>query len=263
MNAAQGMPLVAVDVGNSALHVGLFRPESTCAFPRPEYPLQLSNSDATLDALRDWAMALPSRPATWCIASVNERASDKLKSWLEQEAAGDSVRMISHHDCGLPVNVEYPQRVGIDRLMAVVAAKQLAGDKPAIVIDAGTAITVDLLADGAFQGGAILPGMKMSAAALDRYAEKLPLVHTSGMAQPDVVGRNTADAMKSGMFWGTVGAIEQLTRRIAEGLLPTPHVFITGGDAPALAKHLPQAEHVPDLVISGIALTAAAPHLND
>ena len=97
----------------------------------------------------------------------------------------------------------------------------------------------------------------MSVSALDRYTEKLPYIETVDIDAPEPIGKSTANAMKSGMFWGTVGAIRELTALISQSLTPRPRIFLTGGDGRTLAPFLSHAEHVPHMVLRGIATTAA------
>jgi type III pantothenate kinase len=128
------------------------------------------------------------------------------------------------------------------------------------VIDAGSAITVDLVAeDGAFEGGAILPGFEMMATALQTQTDQLPLVSENPHDEiPDVVGRSTVAAIQSGLFWGHVGAVRELVDRIQLHAGQKPQVFIAGGDAARLAPFLklkPPAQVVPHLVFEGIRLT--------
>jgi type III pantothenate kinase len=125
-------------------------------------------------------------------------------------------------------------------------------------VDAGTAITVDLVsADGAFEGGVILPGFRLTAKALAEGTDLLPHVdHDPAAAPPPVVGKSTAAAIRSGLFWGQVGAVRELTHRIAGELACSPQLFVAGGDAERLAGFLPQARVVPELVLAGIALVA-------
>ena len=245
---------VAVDVGNSAIHCGWFDGSAATELPQPNAVLCMRNGNFDTAQLDDWFAAHAREATTWRIASVNQNAADELVVWLRGQTAKHRLRRISHHDCPLPINVQHPEKGGIDRLMAATAARHLAAGQAAIVIDAGTAITVDLLTDGAFQGGAILPGMRMSAAALDRYTDKLPLVDTTHLDSPDVVGRDTHQAMQSGLFWGMVGAVKELTHRLGEGPHFPPHIFLTGGEGPALAPHIDGVEIVPNLVLRGIAL---------
>src|SRR5207247_7904642 len=111
---------------------------------------------------------------------------------LAADRADDKIRMLTHRDLPIQARVDFPDRVGLDRLAAAVAANVIRRQsRPAIVIDAGSAITVDFVAaDGAFEGGVILPGFRMSAEAL-YGADLLPLAVLSPDDEPPaVVGKN-------------------------------------------------------------------------
>ncbi|MFZ5833296.1 MAG: type III pantothenate kinase, partial [Planctomycetota bacterium] len=159
---------------------------------------------------------------------------------------------------GLKVDLERPDMVGIDRLLDAVAANALRDPaRPAVVVDVGSAITVDLVsAAGAFQGGAILPGLGMAARALHEFTDLLPLIEAHELGEPPpVVGPATVPAMRSGLFWGAVGAVRELVQHMAGD---EAQVFLTGGAGMAVARLLgPRAMVVPHLTLSGIALTAA------
>jgi len=150
--------------------------------------------------------------------------------------------------------------VGIDRLLDSVAANRLRRPgRPAVVADVGTAITVDAIsADGAFLGGAILPGIGMSARAFAEFTDLLPLIEMSELAAPPpALGTATEPAMRSGLFWGAVGAIRQLIGELAADIGSDPEIFLTGGAGPAVAELLAaSARHVPHLTLAGIALAA-------
>jgi type III pantothenate kinase len=137
-------------------------------------------------------------------------------------------------------------------------------DRAAVIVDVGTAITVDLVsADGAFLGGAILPGLQMSARALHEFTDLLPLVDVSELAAPPpALGTATEPAMQSGLFWGAVGAmrelIEQLHKAATGGRAGRPQVFLTGGAGAGVAELLgSDARYVPNLTLAGIALAAS------
>src|SRR6185312_7996787 len=104
-------------------------------------------------------------------------------------------------------------------------------DRAAIIVDLGTAITVDLLeAGGAFAGGAILPGIATSARALDERTDALPRVPLEFLDKPPVpLGKSTVSAIESGIYWGAIGAIRELIGQLAAPLKRAPDVFITGG----------------------------------
>jgi type III pantothenate kinase len=249
--------LVAVDVGNTKIHLGVFR-DLAGPMPRPLPTLQLHARDDTLDPIAMWAQTHAGECQQWMMTSVNSPAAERLTAFLAEKLPDVQLTRLTHHDAPLAIEVDFPERVGIDRLMASVAAGALREPRrAAIVICAGTAITVNVVAaNGAFQGGAILPGMAMSSQILERYTDKLPWVDTEYLHGPPVIGKNTSAALASGIYWGTVGALTKLIEKIAATIDAHPQVFITGGDAPRLATQLPAARHVPDLVLTGIALTA-------
>jgi type III pantothenate kinase len=150
--------------------------------------------------------------------------------------------------------------VGIDRLLDGVAANRLRDpDRPAVVVDVGSAITVDLVSrEGAFLGGAISPGIAMSARALHEFTDLLPLIDMSELTlPPPALGTSTVSAMRSGLFWGAVGAIRQLIECLTADAASEPEVFLSGGAGPAVASLLGKpARHVPHLTLGGIALVA-------
>ena len=154
--------------------------------------------------------------------------------------------------------MEHPDQVGIDRLAGAAAVNRLRDPaRPAIIIDAGSAITVDLItADGIFRGGAILPGIGMSARALNQFTDLLPRIPMDELAEPHpALGTSTIEAIRSGLYWGAVGAMRELVARLSEPLNAKPEIFLTGGAAPSVAAVFdPAAHHVDHLVLSGIAL---------
>jgi len=170
------------------------------------------------------------------------------------------LRVLADTDLPLVNRTDQPERVGIDRLLNAVAANRVrAADRPAIVVDLGTACTVDwIAADGAFEGGAILPGPTLAASALHTGTASLPQLPLDFSEAPPVVGKSTSAAIASGIYWGMVGAVRELTERIRNETDTTPHLFLTGGEAPRLVAHLADdrtsARHIPNLVLSGIAV---------
>lgn len=248
------MTLVAVDIGNSAFKAGWFSPTALAAeFPATDviWSCRDEAPDASLTAF------LPESPVQWRVASVNRTRQENLAAWVREHRPQDDYRLLTYRELPLTVEVEFPERVGVDRLAAAVAGNALRSpSSPAIVVDAGSAITVDLVsATGAFQGGAIYPGFRLSAEALFGGADLLPLTILEPLREPPpVVGRNTDAAIKSGLFWGAVGAVRELVARTAESVRPAPEVFVTGGDLRRLAEFIPGSRFAPNMVLSGIAL---------
>jgi type III pantothenate kinase len=251
-------PLIAVDIGNSSTKVGWsFESSTPAGLPAPQETQSFSTGQSPPVGL---VGALPKEPCHWHIASVHREGTRILIAWLKAQRSCDDVRLLSCRDLPIEVRVEFPERVGLDRLAAAVAANAIrSSGRPAIVIGAGSAITVNLVAgDGAFEGGAILPGFRMSAEAL-YDADLLPLAVLSPSDEPPpVAGKNTDQAIRSGLFWGAVGAVRQIVDQMTAQLDQEPEVFVTGGDLRRLAEHLgDDASFVPNLVLSGIAVAAA------
>ncbi|HHL43924.1 MAG TPA: type III pantothenate kinase, partial [Hellea balneolensis] len=115
-------------------------------------------------------------------------------------------------DIGVKVTIDNPNEVGADRLVNAVGAYKKYGG-PLVIVDSGTATTFDVIGDtGNFEGGIIAPGINLSLRALHDAAAKLPRI---AIKKPDqVIGRNTIEAMQSGIFWGYIGLIDGLLQRI-------------------------------------------------
>ena len=146
--------------------------------------------------------------------------------------------------------VEHPETTGTDRLCAASGA-WAEGSREAVIVDAGTAVTVDRLSERGFLGGCIFPGSFMLARALAKDTAALPLVEP-GEDQGEPPGRSTREAIARGIHWGLIGAVGRLVEmtRGDEGDIP---VFLTGGMAQALRPHIPGEVRVrPDLVLEGI-----------
>ena len=266
-----GRGLIAVDIGNSSTKLGFFRgplappaelsPNDATTLPQPVDTTSFPTGSAPPD---DLLARLPRDSVCWSIASVNRAGQKTLGDWLATNRAQDECRILSHEDLPIAVNVEHPEQVGIDRLAAAVAANAIRQpDRTAIVIDAGSAVTIDLVGtSGAFEGGVILAGFRMQARALYETADLLPLADFSPDDEPPpVVGKHTQAAIRSGLFWGAVGAVREIVARMAERLTPEPDVFVTGGDLARLAPLLGgQTRFVPHMVLTGIAISERSRH---
>jgi type III pantothenate kinase len=152
---------------------------------------------------------------------------------------------------GIKVLIERPEEAGADRVANAVAAHNRY-KLPGIVIDLGTATTFDVLdGDGNYLGGVIAPGINMAFEALYMGAAKLPRVEIRRPAQ--VVGKSTVPAMQSGIYWGYIGLIEGLVRRIEAEQGRKMTVIGTGGLVPLIAAGAQLIEHVDqDLTLMGL-----------
>jgi type III pantothenate kinase len=195
---------------------------------------------------------------------VNPEEQDRLVAWLRDR--GQRVTILDDWKrLPLTVRLENPERAGIDRLLIAVAANaRREQSTPAVLVGAGTAVTVDWLdADGAFCGGAILPGFHMMARALHEHTALLSLVEMPGTLPP-IPGDSTPAAIKAGVFWSVAGGVGALIDRLIESTQQIPQVFLTGGDAGLLDQALRVYRHIsqrtaivwPWMALEGIRLTA-------
>lgn len=154
-------------------------------------------------------------------------------------------------ELGVEALVDHPEEVGADRLVNTVGAYQRHGG-PLIVIDFGTATTFDIIDDeGNYYGGVIAPGINLSLEALHVAAAKLPRI---AVKKPErVIGKATVPAMQSGVFWGYIGLIESIVRRVAEEYGADMKVIATGGLAPLFAEATEAIDHLdPELTMRGL-----------
>jgi type III pantothenate kinase len=283
MSTAAVQSVLAVDVGSTSAKLGWFPAAGDCAaksaagqFPIAAPPLPAPASILRLphaqQSARTWLAGLdawldelaPGNGARCLVSPVHARAADQLWELLAARQWSQLVRLTREH-IPVEIHVDQPQRVGVDRLLGAAAVNRLRSPGvPAISVDMGTAVTVNLIAsDGAFEGGAILPGRGTALAALHASTTSLPLMTAADLAVvPPTVGKSTDEAMVAGAFWGTLGAIRELVERIARQCPVPPQLYLTGGGSqdisPLLTLDGKPARHVPHLVLAGIRVVADA-----
>src|SRR6266516_369951 len=159
---------------------------------------------------------------------------------------------------GVSVRMDNPKEVGTDRIMNTVAAAHLYGG-PAVVVDFGTSTNFDAVsAKGEFVGGALAPGIEISVDALSRRAAQLLKVE---LTRPNrVVGKNTVEALQSGIIFGFAGQVEGIVRRMAAELAPADPqavtIIATGGLAPLVIEEVGLIDaYEPWLTLIGLRLT--------
>ena len=142
-------------------------------------------------------------------------------------------------DLGIAINIDRPEQAGADRLVNAVAAATW-HNLPAIVIDFGTATTLDLIGPkGAYEGGIIAPGVNLSIEALYMAAARLPRIGVKAwQTDMPILGTDTISAMQSGVFWGYVGMVEGLLKRLRHSYGADLPAIVTGGLAPLFADHI-------------------------
>ena len=259
--SAPSNPLIAVDVGNSAVKCGHYSKPFSQETPlhleqlAPNTVLQLPPH---LQGFAHWLEQLPSHPHDWRISSVQRDVQKELHRQIKNARPDDQITLLTPDHFPIHCDVEHPHTVGTDRLAAACAVNHVRDQtKPAVIIDAGTATTIDLIdCQGIYQGGVILPGPQITAAALSDHADLLPRVpfaHTAATAP--MIGKNTHDAIESGLFWGTIGAIKQVLDNYEHNRSDNALLFLSGGNASRLHSELRTATYVPHLVLAGISLS--------
>lgn len=258
--------VLVADVGNSRIKLGVVSGLGGArSLPVIDRRQDLFSRGFRPEHLRDWLAGAAPGPALILVASVHDAAAARLEAALAELSATQHrplrQRRIAHGDLAIDVRLPEPHRVGIDRLAAAAAAgivKDAA--RPAIIVDCGTAATVDLVADdGGFLGGAILPGPALMTRALAEGTSRLPEVAALEQGRvPAMPGRSTQEAIAAGIGWGMRGAIARLVdeARHALGTAADPEILLTGGWRAAVRDALPTAREIPDLVLAGIALVA-------
>jgi len=196
-------------------------------------------------------------PRIWAGTSVNPKRAEKWVAWLRTH--GEKVRCLeSYEQLPLRVAVEHPERVGMDRLLNAVAASSRHPSEAAILVDAGSAVTVDWLEPGGiFCGGAIFAGVRLMARALASHTAMLPLVEVT-QPLPAMPAPTTSAAIAVGVHGAVVGGIQYLIRRLEAARSSAPRIYLTGGDAALLAPALDVPVNVwPFMTLEGIRVAAA------
>lgn len=250
--------VLAIDVGNSALKVarvadGRVGPVTRLATTSGSGS---GSSGAGPDGVPE-ALASLLAQATEGVAlvSVVPAWTDRIRHVVGRDPDRRLI-VATHTTIPLEVRLASPATVGADRLLGAWAARELVG-APCIVVDVGTATTVDVVdASGAFVGGAILPGPVLAMRSLARGTALLPPVP---LVPPDhAIGRDTLQAIASGVLLGHRDAVGGLVARMAAelGEGATPRVVLTGGDAHVVADAEWVDRTEPDLLLWGLGLLA-------
>lgn len=243
---------IVADLGNSRLKWGRVGLDGLLT---RSVALPIGDPETWAVAFDSWTL---SDQDVWAISTVNPPLADHLGRFLSDRGVSTIHWYRSAAEVPIKHDVEGPETGGADRALAVLAARSLhAPDRPGLVVSCGTAITVERVStEGVWQGGAIAPGLGLSARALHQLTAQLPQIEIP--EAPNPWGRGTESALAAGLFWGAVGTVRELLNRQAEGLSPLPWVDWTGGDAARLASWIdwPEARVVPDLVLLGLVRAA-------
>jgi type III pantothenate kinase len=254
-------PFVAIDVGNTRTKLGLFDLDDTAAgLPEcRELAIVRTGEEIPAAELNRWSEGAAAALPSIITGSHPTRVAEIIRDW-SLPSVSRPVPLADRSRLPIVCDVRYPEKVGIDRLLSAIAANCLRADGcGAVIVDSGTATTVGLVNEaGVFCGGAILPGLALSARALHQYTQLLPEISLDELTRESrgPVGRDTHEAIRSGLFWGHLGAIRELSSRF-EQQVRRPLKLLSGGGGALLAPYLGDFELVPHLPLKGVALIAA------
>ena len=226
--------IIAVDIGNSCMKFGRYLKNTISFMGDLPQPAQVVVEDSPeLSHIKLGLMETPLAEGTeWLVSSVNEEKLAAFCKWMLENRPNDTVRILTHRDVHLPIAVDAPDKVGLDRLCNAFAASCLAKQgEPVLIVDIGSATTFDILSgDNRFLGGAIMPGFRAAAEALQNTTHLLPQIEADDLRFPAYPGKDTTAAIEAGLFWGMVGAIRQFLAFAQEGHSQAL-LLLTGGDA--------------------------------
>lgn len=257
------LPLLAFEIGNSRIKYGIFQNWKTLGDGQLPVCDELLTSEAETQSFpwRRLTEIFGGRAPVSIVSSVNPPALDRMLRAFPETGWTPPLVIQNGSQLSILNRCSPPERTGVDRLLKGVAGNVLRpAGKPLVLVDSGTATTVDWInAAGEFCGGAILPGLSLASRALHEHTAQLPLIPSEsfGTAPRYSVGANTHDALCSGLYWGQVGAVRELISRMsAENSAVPCHIIITGGAGELLARELSPAVSCPNLTIQGLAITA-------
>jgi type III pantothenate kinase len=249
--------LLAIDVGNTNIVLGVFEQGALVRSWRLQTLRERTADELGLlvDGLFSRSGIDRANVGGVIVGSVVPPVTGTTVSMIEQLFGRSPLIVDPAKNTGMPILYDNPSEVGADRIVSAIAAREKYAAQhsgPLIVCDFGTATTLDAVsAKGEYLGGAICPGVAISADALFQRAARLPRIDVRKPAT--VVGRTTVGAMQSGLFYGYVGMVEGLIRRMSAELGGGATCVATGGLAEIIAPETSLIEHVDvDLTLHGL-----------
>jgi len=240
--------LLAVDVGNTQTHVGLYEGSELV-----EHWRFATARHATADQLAiELAALLGLRGASFAdveatiVSSVVPTLAQEYEQLLQRYLDGAGALLGPWLRTGIPIRIDNPQELGPDRLANAVAAYERFGGA-CIAVDFGTALNYDIVsADGEYLGGVISPGIEISLEALSQRAARLPRVDLE--APRTVIGKGTRHAIQSGVIFGYAGSVDGIVARVREELGEEATAIATGGFAHVIVPCCQQIDETDDLL---------------
>lgn len=243
-------PSIVIDIGNTTIAMGAWIKDQVIS------PINIPTHDppAFTDALGAQIKSLPDESsAAVIVGSVVPDVLERVRVYVLASTEKDALVVGQTIPLPLDVDVLDSTAVGVDRVCQAAAAYEKI-QTGCTVISFGTAVTVDLVNDeGVFLGGAILPGLNMQLQALHHYTAALPEAPLSIPDRP--YGRDTIEAIQTGVCRGTIGGIRSLVEGFASHLNRWPQVVATGGDLELMKPYCDFVDtFVLDLALRGVGL---------
>ena len=229
---------LCIDIGNSRAKIALFQGDTVV--------LEQVCEVLTKDFLQDIFEKYDIKKSIISSVTHNKR---EIITFIRKRTS--LVELTNETPISLKINYLTPHTLGRDRIAAAVGGMEILPKSDILVIDIGSCVTMDLVtADGVFYGGNIAPGFLMRINAMHDYTAKLPTVKPQ--IPENILGRNTADAVLCGAFWGIVSEVNALLDRLLSDY-PNISIVLTGGDAHYFENHLKNCTKiVPNLVLIGL-----------
>jgi type III pantothenate kinase len=242
--------MLAVDVGNTRIGMGIWDDDGLHESSHVSND-QPGSWGPALEQV--WAQTSGVRKRAIVIGSVSPPVARRFADLATKACDCQPLMVRDDLPLPLPLDVENPREIGVDRVCAAAAAFDRLRE-PCAIASFGTATTIDCVSgQGRFLGGVILPGLRISCEVLHTHTAKLPRV--SPAAPTGVFARNTHDAIVAGVVYGAIGALREIVERFANELNQWPKLVVTGGSAPLVAEAADFIDaHVPDLCLMGVAL---------
>ncbi len=247
--------LLAFDVGNSNIRAGIFHGNNIIGDLRIYTDINKTGDEyglIVLEFLKHKGIEYQQITGV-IISSVVPKVTAQLKEMSPKWFREKAIIVSSDLKLGIKINYDNPKELGADRIVNAIAGYDEYGGN-LIVADLGTAATFDVVSEeGDFMGGVIAPGAGISMEALTGKTALLPKVDLT--QKPKAIGNNTISCIQSGFYYGFLGQMEEIIRRIKMELPKETKVIATGGLANKIAKNSELVDHIdPDLTLKGLRL---------
>ncbi|CAN5739590.1 type III pantothenate kinase [soil metagenome] len=249
--------LLAVDVGNTQTHIGVFEGDAIVYEWRSSTdPARTADEHALLigQFLSLAGLSFETGLTGFVISSVVPRVTQELRGMSQRYFGWPAVVVEPGTRTGVAILTDNPREVGADRIANAAAAHDMFAGKAVVVADFGTAITIDAVSPkGELLGCAIAPGIDIAATAL--YSATAQIRRVELVAPSTAIGKTTVTSVQSGLLFGTAALVDGLVERVVKELGGDAEIVATGGLAPIVVTHSHALDRIePMLTLRGLKL---------